>query len=312
MNKNILITSISSKIPLIKTVFKAKKKFDNTIKIYGIDINDEVLGKYFVDEFYIVPKLSKIDIQEFINDCKLKKIKYIFPTRDEDVLFYSSFMNEFIKNDIHVFSPSYDVANLCFDKYLFVKENQVDFNIKTALEIDELKKIKKFVVKERFGSGSKNLGLNLTYKQAKEFSEKLNEAIFQEFIVGEEYSIDSYVDKTNKFIGCVIRKRELIQNGEAIITFSLEDVVLEEKIKLFLTSNKIFGHSITQVIKKDEEYFLIECNTRFGGASTLSYKMGLKSFYWFLCQTNNKKIKFIKNNKNFRQIRIPKDIYFEC
>ncbi len=63
--------------------------------------------------------------------------------------------------------------------------------------------------------------------------------------------------------------------------------------------------------KKEDNYYLVECNTRFGGASTLAYKMGLKSFYWFLCEENGIKFKYNKAKKNLRQIRVKQDIYLE-
>lgn len=312
MNKNILITSISSKVPLIKTIIESKNKFNNSIKVYGADISSNVVGKYFVDGLYVMPKLIDLKVEDLLKYCLENKIKYVIPTRDEDVLYYASFKEEFLKKDIHVFCANYETVNRCFDKFLFTKENGIDFNIKTFLELDSLKEIKRFVVKDRFGSGSKDLGLNLEYTEALIFSKKIKEPIFQEFIEGEEYSIDSYVDKNNKFIGSIIRKREIIQNGEAVVTSSIDDNILEEKIKTFLIKNQIIGHSITQVIKNENDYFLIECNTRFGGASTLSYKMGLESFYWFLCEVNNVPFKFLRSNKNYKQVRVMQDLYFEC
>lgn len=309
---NILITSISSKVPLINAVLDAKNKFDKSIKVFGADIKSEIIGKYFVDELYIMPRISDLNINDFIEYCLEKRIKYIIPTRDEDVLFYSFFKEKFLKNKIHIFSPEHQVVQKCFDKYIFVKENGINYNIKTSLLIDNLKGVRNFVVKDRFGSGSKNLGLNLNYEEALNFSKNIENPLFQEFIEGEEYSVDSYVSTKNEFIGLIIRKREIIANGEAVVTCSVEDKFLEKNIVDFLLKNKIIGHSVTQVIKKDNDYFLIECNTRFGGASTLSYKMGLESFYWFLCEVNGVSFNFKKDKKNFRQIRIAKDIYFEC
>lgn len=312
MNKNILLTSVSSKVPFIEALKEQKNLFDKSIKIIGIDINENIVAKYFLDEFFILPKISQIKIEEFIEFCLEKKIRYIIPTRDEDLFFYSSFKDLLAQNKISLFSAEHKAVTLCNDKASFVKNNQVDFNIKTSLNIEDLVGVDFFVVKDRFGSGSKNIGLNLNKKEAIRFSKRLSNPLFQEYIQGEEYSIDSYVDKKNNFIASIIRRRQLVQNGEAIITFSIEDKILEEKIKDFLVKNKIQGHSISQVIKKDKEYFLIECNARFGGASTLSYKMGLKSFYWFLCEENEKKFKFRRAKRNLRQVRIQKDIYFVC
>ncbi|MCT7628694.1 ATP-grasp domain-containing protein [Aliarcobacter butzleri] len=311
MKKNILITSISSKNIFIETVKKSRDKFDKNIKVFGTDISSNILGKYFVDKFFIIKAIKEIDILEFIDFCKKNKIAYIIPTRDEDVLFFAKNKSLFIENNISIFTPDFSAVELCFDKYLFVKNNQIDFNIKTALNIDDLKDVQKFVVKDRFGSGSKNIGINLDYEKAKEIATKIENPIFQEFIAGDEYSIDSYITKENIFIGMIIRKRELVYDGEAVNTFVVKDKKLEKLVKEFLTKNNISGHSITQVIKKEDNYYLVECNTRFGGASTLSYKMGLKSFYWFLCEENGIKFKYKRAKKSLRQIRVKQDIYFE-
>lgn len=310
-NKHILITSLSDEIPQIKTIYNSKNFFDKNIKVFGADITSSILGKYFVDKFFIIQKTKELEITEFINFCKKNSIGYIIPTRDEDVLFFAKNKQILKDNNISLFSPDFNAVELCFDKYIFVQNNQVDFNIQTSLNIKNLQGVNSYVVKDRFGSGSKNMGIKLNYKEAKSFAKNIENPIFQEYIEGEEYSIDSYITKTNNFIGIIIRKREIVSNGEAVDTFVVEDALLEKKVKDFLLKNKITGHSITQVIKRDDKYYLVECNTRFGGASTLSYKMGLKSFYWFLCEENKKQFEYKRNKKNLRQVRVKQDIYFE-
>lgn len=184
MNKNILLTSISSKVPFIEAVKEQKNLFDKSIKIIGIDINENIVAKYFVDEFFILQKISQIKIEEFIEFCLEKKIRYIIPTRDEDLFFYSSFKNLLKKNKISLFSAEYKAVNLCNDKAFFFKNNQVDFNIKTSLDVKDLVGVDFFVVKDRFGSGSKNIGLNLNKEEAIEFSKRLLNPLFQEYIRG--------------------------------------------------------------------------------------------------------------------------------
>ena len=53
MKKNILITSISSKNIFIEAVKKSRDKFDKNIKVFGTDISSNILGKYFVDKFFL-------------------------------------------------------------------------------------------------------------------------------------------------------------------------------------------------------------------------------------------------------------------
>ena len=58
MKKNILITSISSKNIFIEAVKKSRDKFDKNIKVFGTDISSNILGKYFVDKFFIIKPIK--------------------------------------------------------------------------------------------------------------------------------------------------------------------------------------------------------------------------------------------------------------
>ena len=75
---------------------------------------------------------------------------------------------------------------------------------------------------------------------------------------------------------------------------------------------KFFGHIVIQIIvDKDNQIHIIECNCRFGGASTLSIDMGLDSFYWFLLETQKSKLDkydFIRKEIDKKQIRYTMDL----
>lgn len=310
-DKNILVTSISSKVPLLKNLSEAKNKFNPEILIYGADISVEVLGKHFVDEFWLMPNINDLDIDFFINYCSSHHIGYIIPTRDEDVRYFSSYKDILLRNSIYLFSPYIDTVNLCFDKLLFYKSN-IDKNaIYTTKDIKTIRE-SRCVVKEQFGSGSEHIGINISKDKALKLSKTMKNPIFQPYINGKEFSVDSYVDKNNICIASIARSRDVIENGEAIVTTYLSDEGLEEQTKELVTIHKIYGHSVTQFIKSNNKNHLIECNSRFGGASTLSFKMGIESFYWFLCECNNTEIKFELNQKKFKQVRVKEDMYFEC
>ncbi len=311
MKKNILITSIAAKVPLINCVLESKNKFDKSIRVYGADIDKSCIGQYFVDSFYIMPKINILKINDFIDGCNEKNIKYIIPSRDADVLYFSAYKDKLEENSIYLFSPDVDVVNICFDKLKFYESVKDKLIIPTYKNISDVNS-SSFVVKQRFGSGSDNIAINVDKTTALNFAMKLKDPVYQPFIEGKEYSIDSYVDKNANRIASVIRSRDLVKNGESQITTYIKDEVLDSIVKQFVENLNISGHSVTQVIGHDNSYSIIECNTRFGGASTLSYKMGLESFYWFLMEVNDKSIVFKLNNKKLKQVRVAEDKYFEC
>lgn len=305
--KHILVTSISAKVPLLQKVKEARDKFNKDIKVYGTDINEGVIGSYFVNEFFISKRVSTIKFEDLLEICKEKEIKYIIPTRDEDVFVFSNFKDKLEENGIYLFAPKKQSVDLCYDKLAFSK---LDKTI-NAYENVEALDFEKFVMKDRFGAGSASICINILKEEAIKKANNLKNPIFQEFIEGKEYSVDSYVNKNSKVEALIIRSRDFVVDGESKITTRVIDEKIQVFVKEFLELHEISGHSVLQLIKKDDSYHIIECNTRFGGASTLSYTLGLESFYWFLQECENQKIEVNISSKILKQIRVSQDIYFE-
>ena len=92
-NPNVLITSISKKVPLIKSVVKSVSKINKSIKVFGGDSNNLCIGKYFVDEFREMSKIDELPVEALINFCKEKKIGLIIPSRDGELEYFSSVKN---------------------------------------------------------------------------------------------------------------------------------------------------------------------------------------------------------------------------
>ena len=309
MKNNILVLSIGGKVPLVKAVKSAAIRFE--LNVIGTDMSDKAIASYFVDSFELLPKIDNLDCQYLISFCKQKNIGYIIPTRDADVVYLAKYKKSLNEEGINVFCCEERQALLCMDK-LSICQSYKYFNfINTSENIDDIDS-QRYVVKERFGAGSNNIILNVEYNYAIKCSKNISHPIFQPFVEGQEYSVDAYVNKNGKAIAVICRSRDLVVNGESKITTYKKVPVLEEKIKNILETINIYGHSVTQVIENNGEYFIVEINPRFGGASTLSLAMGMDSFYWFLCESINKNISFKLNEKKLRQVRYMEDLYVEC
>lgn len=312
--KNVLITSISNKIPLINSVKKTILKVDDRIKLIGADSNSECLGQYFTDEFWKCPKLEEISAEEFISVCIEKNISYIIPTRDQELIYFSKNKDLFLNKKINIMVSDYESIMNNYDKLNFKSPIQEYNNliIPSELKLDNIKS-KRVVVKERYGSGSKDIGVNLSKENAAKFYKKLKNPIFQPFIKGLEVSVDAYVDLNKKVKGVIIRSRIIIVNGESQITEIIINEELEKIFKKIIESLNLYGHiNLQAFIGKNNKISIIECNPRFGGASTLSIKAGLDSFYWFILESSGVNVNnypFLKPKKSLKQIRFSQDYY---
>jgi carbamoyl-phosphate synthase large subunit len=204
----------------------------------------------------------------------------------------------------------------CLDKVLFYQQCKCLSipAIETGSSLDGLN-AECFVVKERYGAGSHQIGLKLSSDQAKLHACQLSYPIFQPFIRGREYSIDAYVNKHGQVQGVVCRSRDIIANGESQVTTTVNDTVLERLCSRYIGRLRLYGHVVLQVLVDEQGHMMvIECNARFGGASTLSIASGLDSFYWFLLESRGENLQqypFYRSKQQLRQIRYPQDLIME-
>lgn len=309
--RNVLITSISKKIPLIKAVEKGVKKNSSDIIIYGGDVDDNCLGKYFVDSFWKMPKLNILTPDDLLKYCKENNIGLIIPTRDGELEYFSSLKKKFKDSGIHVMVSEIDSIVNCIDKLKFANLENIKA-IPASNNIDNILS-ERIVIKEQFGAGTKSMGVNLNKVEALIHASKLKNPIFQEFIEGDEISVDAYITSENEIKGIIMRKRVLVVEGESQITSTFLNQNLENVLKNIIASLNLYGHIILQAfIDKNKDIHIIECNARFGGASTISLQAGLDSFYWIYLESQGVSLKdypFIQLKSEITQIRHSKDFY---
>ncbi len=316
--RNILITSISKKVPLIESIAKAKLKLSDKIKIIGADSNSDCLARYKVDEFWKMPALNQLTINDVISYCKENQVQAIIPTRDGELAFWAAHKETLQKENIAVMISDEATVNLCLDKLQFAHEliKRGFPAIPTATKLTDIPDgTKTFVVKERYGAGSENIGLKLSKEMALNYALKLEHPIFQPFVEGEEFSVDIYVTKSGNPKGCVARRRELVVKGESQITTTCQIQEIEDICMKIVQQFKFYGHILFQLIRTfDGCIYILECNPRFGGASTLSVAAGLDTFYWFLVEAfggSIENIPFVCSKTQKRLVRHATDLIID-
>ena len=310
---NILVTSASKKIGLLKAIKKASNKISINIKLYSGDTNPRALCKFFTDDFYLMPQTTESNKSEILNWCKDNNITAIVPTRDGELLFWANWKLELLNNGIRVMVPDAHLVETCLDKLLFSsscrKLNLPAINSDLTIENCDSNF---FVVKERYGAGSKSIAINVNKETALKHSARLENPIFQPFVLGSEISVDSYITESGMVKGIVTRFRSVVDNGESVITVTFFNESLNNQLLDIIKKLNLYGHIILQIIlDAKNNIYIIECNSRFGGASTLSIEAGLDSFYWFLHEANGiniDKLPFQLKKQKITQIRFPQDL----
>jgi len=309
----ILISSVSKKVPLIRSVSQAAGKLGQSLSIVGGDSNADCIGRHFVDGFWLMPKLNEMSLEIFVSYCESKRIRAVVPTRDGELAYYAEHRAALAEHGIAVLVSEPAAVRVCLDKLDFYRFGaEAGFPvIPTANNITSVQAAS-YVVKERYGAGSIGLAINVSQEEALEHAMRLDNPIYQPYVAGKEVSADLYIDRKGSCKGVILRRRDVIIGGESQVTTTFRDSKLEELCATLGEAIGIYGHAVLQVIIDEHNgYHVVECNARLGGASKLSLESGLDSLYWFLLESQGVDLDdypFLRSYKDKQLIRFAEDI----
>lgn len=311
----VLVTSASHKVPLLRAVREAARRLDPASVVIAGDVREEVASRYIADEFWRMPRLDQVSTEEMVAECVARRITSVVPTRDGELLFWAAAADVFRGHGVHVIVAPEESVSRCLDKLAFASFG-LGSNLPVIPASEKIDEVEgpKYVVKERFGAGSHRIGLDLDRDAALTHAQTLSAPIFQLFVPGREISIDAWSNADSRVKGLVLRRREVVVSGESLITATFRDPRLEAEALRVLTSLRLRGPSVLQaIVGADGLLHVIECNSRFGGASTAGIAAGLDSFHWSLLEAsggNVADIPFERISGEVRQVRVAGDLHF--
>ncbi|OEU74765.1 MAG: hypothetical protein BA869_11110 [Desulfuromonadales bacterium C00003107] len=311
----VLVSSASKKAPLINAMQIAAKRICSSAKVVAGDLDRQAISAFVADEFWSMPPTNENSVETIIEGCVRRGITCVLPTRDGELLFWARHLREFKMAGISVIVSPVDSLKVNLDKLefsLFGAKYGLPFILSTESP-DELDDVANWVVKERFGAGSRSIGVKLDRSAAIAHARQLEIPIYQPYIDGTEISIDAWLDQKHHVKGVVLRRRDLVMNGESLVTSTFRDPHIEAETTRILELLHLSGPVVMQaIIDAQGNMHVIECNARFGGASTASITAGLDSLYWSLLEIEGNIIAnypFLRVPEEIRQIRISKDIH---
>ncbi len=279
---NVLVTSISRKVPLLQALRTALGRNIPEGRLHGADADPDCIGRHFVDRFWAMPPLTSLTLEELLVYCRTHAIGAIVPTRDGELPFLAAARESLAADGVSVMVSAPEAIAWCGDKLVFA-ERLIGRGFPAIPTSTEPPATAPVMVKERFGAGAAGAAGPLTPSAAREQGRRLGAAVYQPYIAGTEFSIDLYRDRHGRLHGTLARRRLLVVGGESQVTRSEKMPQLETLCADAAAHLGLYGHAVFQVIvDREGKPWLVECNPRLGGASTLAFAMGLDSLGWFL------------------------------
>ncbi len=299
---NILILSAGTRNKIVQYF---EKELKGNGRVIATDCSNLAPAIYEADKYYIVPRITDKNYINIILDiCKKEKIDALFSLIDPELSLIAKNVERFKEIRVKTIISDYNKVEMCFDKYEMYKF-LINNNFKTPKTyIDKEKFLEDLekgeitfpvFVKPVRGSASININkinnkeeLDVIWKQA-------DNLIIQEFMDGQEYGADVYIDMiSNKTVAIFTKKKIKMRAGETDKSVSVKDETLFNLIKDFVKKAGFKGIIDIDIFEIDGEYYISEVNPRFGGGYPHAYE----------CNVNVPKmiINNIKGTENKEQI----------
>ena len=275
---NILITSAGRRVSLVKSFQETLKSIMGGVnhKVLTTDMNPTLSSACQISDGYIkVPRVTDKDYLTVLKKyCKKENISIIVPTIDTELSILADAKEEFAQDGIFIAISSKKICDTFYLKDT-TEKFFIEHNLDTPREIKDIKNCD-YPIFAKLNNSSCSIGATIVYtpQQAKELAQDKN-YIFQEYIQGDEYTVDVFMDKQGNVISIVPRLRIEVRAGEVNKAQAIKDKGIIKAIKkLCKKLNGAYGCITIQLFKAKDRIVFIEINPRFGGGYPLSYLSG--------------------------------------
>lgn len=280
---NVLILSCGTRNKIIQYF---KRELQGKGKVIATDCSRLAPALYEADKHYIVPKIDDINyLETILSICKENNIKAVLSLIDPELSLLAKNKDAFYEIGTIPIISDYDVVETCFNKYkMFKFLTSNGFKTpRTYIDKEEFYKDLKngiiqfpVFVKPVKGSASININKVSTIEEIEFLFNRFDNLLIQEYMIGEEYGADVYIDLISEEPVAIFTKKKLkMRAGETDKAVSVKDEKLFGLIREFVLKIGLKGIIDIDIFKVNGDYYISEVNPRFGGGYPHAYECGV-------------------------------------
>jgi carbamoyl-phosphate synthase large subunit len=252
-------------------------------EIFVADIDPHAAGLYLVpaSRRLLIPRGDDPAFAEaMLALCRQNGITLLVPTVDCELLPLARAGAEFMRHGTRVVVTPEAALELCLDKWKLLAACRGHIAIPRTELLDQTFSPSDWelpvVVKPRTGSGSRGVRVITAWSEL-ETASMQGDLIIQEYLPGDEYSVDVLVDPaTGSVVAAVPRSRLKVDSGIAVAGCTVHDAVLAESAR---TVAELVGVRFVANVQFRQDRHgrpaLLEVNPRFPGTMTLTVASGI-------------------------------------
>lgn len=280
---NILILSAGTRNKVVQFF---KKELGNEGHVIATDCSNLAPAVYDADKFILVDRITAPGYMDRVFEiCREESIDAVLSLIDPELSMIAAHADEFKAMGVTPIISNSKLVDMCFNKFEMAKEFRLQ-NLLTGkcyLSIDDFQKAKEagdifypIFVKPVCGSASLHINKVNSDKELDGLFAMYDDLMIQEFMHGQEYGADVYIDMiSGKCTSIFIKKKIKMRAGETDKSVSVHIPELFEQIKNFVEAEGFRGIIDIDIFEQDGTFYFSEINPRFGGGYPHAYACGV-------------------------------------
>lgn len=289
------------------------------IHITTYDMKEDCAGRYLSDAFFKVPSgESPHFIPAILQIIKKNAIDLFIPIVDQEFEAIAQNISSFKKTNCQTVLSSYETILTCRDKFklydFFVFHGIPTPKTYSRIQIQKMKQIKfPLFLKPNRGVASRNILKVATMADLQRALPNYEDPLIQDYLEGQEYTIDVLNDFKGRTIGVVPRKRLETKEGVSYKGITVDNPDLVRSGQKIAERLQIKGPANIQCFETKRGFIFTEVNPRFSGGLALTLAAGLNSPLLLLQLASGKKVKpqIGRYKKNVLMLRYWQEIFVQ-
>ena len=287
---NLLISSAGRRVALLRSFRQGLVDLGLNGRVLASDMGMASAAFNDADEGFVVPPCDDESfIPELLRLCERERVHLVVPTIDPELPKLAEHRQAFDDLGTTVAVSSSEVISIGADKdatHRFLRAHSIP-TVRQSTPAEVLSHpvgwVFPLVMKPRRGSAS--IGVRVVSDPEDLAVAGVEDCIVQELAPGSEYTVDVLVDRNERLVCSVPRRRIEVRSGEVSKGVSVrEPRILAVVDQVVAALPAPFGALTIQVFLDDSTGALsvIELNPRFGGGFPLSWHAGARFPQWII------------------------------
>lgn len=277
----VLVTAAGS-MPAVGIIRALRGQRELAVRVVSADIYPLSTGRYLSDGFSVVPPAtSETYFDAVLKLCLREHVRVVFPILNEEQVVLADQRERFERAGIRVIVNDAEVVRLTVDKYRtyqFCRARAIPTPL-TLLPDEVERSALRFpvMVKPRTGSGSAEVFRVDDARELEFFLSRLHEPIVQQFVQGQEYTIDVLTDFAGNVLSVVPKARAATKAGVQVKGCTVCDPRLLAYGEKIAHAFQLAPRANIQCIESGGELHLIEVNPKFPASLALTVAAGVNT-----------------------------------